>query len=529
MKIEFNPDSECRYAIDYERIFRDIVKAYETFPVDRARAYEISAYRELILNDLFFIVNWIMGIPGSNRPFVVRACQEVEQGPEGWTMDLWARKHWKSSILTKARTLQRVLKYPEKCTMIASHTRPIAKQKFLRPIMCLLETHETLKAAFPEVLYRNPKVETKWSEDDGIIVKRQNKARSEATVEAWGIKEGMPISVHFDWIILDDLETKDDIGNPEVVKKVRDSVDLTPDLLTEGGTISVVGTPYSHEGVYIPYIRDLKKADGSPAYMFRRKPATHDGTRTGNPVLLAREDLADEAARKGEYTFNCQQLINPTPVDSAKLNPDHIHIIEPELIPGSIYNFMLIDPAGDSKDKSSDDAFAALMIGVEPKADEIGASRIFILNGFIEPIPEGVLPDMLARLYCSVGLVQKTGYERNMNTTPGWVLHFKNILKTKGRHLSEEYNLVHLRHGNRNKITRITSALETPLLNGKIHISKSCPVAVRERLRQEMLKFPYWHDDGIDCLAYLYDIISEYKFARSNDFTRKLKYAPCPV
>ncbi len=498
---EFEPIEGIKYAHNYVKVAENIkTKEWD----------EVSAYRALILEDLWFIVYFVMKIPGANRPFVVNACQEVEQGPDGWTMDLWFRKGYKSTILTKARTIQRVLKHPEKSTMIASHTRPIAK-KFLRPIMLEFETNELLKACFPDVLYENPRAESpKWSEDDGIIVRRKSRSRSEATVEAWGIKEGMPISVHFDWIILDDLETKDDVLNPDVVTKVRNAVDLTTDLLTEGGSISVVGTPYSHEGIYIPYIRDIKKADESPAYFCRIKPATDDGTPKGKSVLLEQEELDDIRAKKGEYSYNCQQMCNPTPVGTRKLESSLLLDIDPQFIPKNVFKFMLIDPAGDSK-TGAGDAWAFHVIGIEPKTDDIGASKVFIMDSVISPMRETEAVEDIVRMYLRNGIILQTGIEKvGLSTTE---IHVANALREKGRHISlVNKTLVILRPAGRNKEKRIESALAWPLYNGKIYISKSVPSVYRDRLKNEMDKFPFWHEDGLDALSYLYDLIKDYTF-----------------
>ncbi len=506
----WTPNPDCRYKFDYDRIFKDVA----------ARKYpEGAMVKSLVLEDLFFILQFILEVPAydkwgkpfCNHPFVVDRCREVdEENEDEWHMDLWARWHFKSSILTRAKTIQRICRYPEKCTMIISHTRPAAK-KHMRPIMQTIEKSRPLKNAFPEIFFENPRAESpKWSEDEGCVVKRRSLARPEATLEAWGIKEGMPIGVHFEYIIMDDLETKDDVVNPDVVRKVRDAVDLTDDLRTKDGVIDVVGTPYSHNGVYIPFIRDKVDSVGKPVYAFRKYPATVDGTPKGVPVFMDQKELDDIRTRKGEYSFMCQQLINPTPVGVRKLEGSLIKDIEARLVPRSIQKFMVIDPAGDDRDGTGD-PWAFMVVGVEPKADELGSSRIFITDAIISPMREEEAPEEITRMYLRNGLIMQVGVEKvGISTTE---IHVANALAKKGRYISQENGtLVILRPAGRNNQARIEKALPWPMYNSKIFISNAVPQVYRDRIRDEADQFPYWHDDGLTCLAYIYDMIADYRF-----------------
>jgi hypothetical protein len=513
--IDWVPNPDCKYKNNYQAIFADIANG----TIDEA-----SACHTLILNDLFFILQFVMEIPPTidylefgitnwpfcNSPWVVERCKEVERGQDGWCMDLWARGHFKSTTKTLARTIQRMAKYPNKCTMIASHTRPAAK-KFLRSIMQYVEKSPILKTAFPDVFWSDPRKESpKWSEDDGIVVRRTAVGRVEATVEAWGLKEGMPIGVHFDWILADDLETKDDVKNPEVISQVRDAVDLTEDLLTGGGSVDITGTPYSHQGVYMPFLQDKKRATGSPAFHFRRHPATDDGLATGKSLFLPQVVLDDIKARKGEYSFNTQQLINPTPVGVRKLEGSKLQDIEGRFVPRGIFKFMVVDPAGDDKGKDSD-AWAALVIGVEPHSDNMGMNNIYITDAYISPMREEEAPETIARMYMKAGLVMQLGIEKVGQSTAE--LHVAAALAKQGRFISQENgSLVILRPAGRNKNARIEKAIPYPLYQNKIFISKDVPVAFRDRLRQEMDMYPFWHDDGLDCLSYFYDMVTDYRF-----------------
>jgi len=510
--IEFIPNPEIpKYPNNYVNLFQtaqynDDMEARTD--QGSGNRWQIGTMRELCKKDLWFLLHFVMGYKDAHHPFVVKQCMDIQGSTDDDWLDLWARGHFKSSIITKARTIQMILNDPEQRIAIFSHTRPAAKS-FLREIKTTLQQNEVLIACFPDVLYKNAEGEAlKWSEDDGCIVKRKG-TYAEATLEAWGLLEGMPTGKHFTHRIYDDIETKDLVENPDTIRRLIDAFKVSMNLTSKGGTHRVIGTPYHHEGV-LQYIRMMKTLDGKEMYQTRIVPATDNGLPSGKAVYLSDKEL--DKLKTDEYTFNCQQLLNPTPVGTQKLNSSYLKEMEEQFIPADTFKFMVIDPAGDSKDGKGD-SWAIHVVAIEPKTDEVGASRIFIVDSFIEPMSEAMAVDVLSRMYLGNGMIMRVGYEKYMNTTPAWVTHFINALAQRGRHISEEAGtLVKLNHGSRNKVSRITSAIQWPLDNNKIFISNKVPSAYRQRLRDEMDKFPYWHDDGIDALSYVYDIIKDYRF-----------------
>lgn len=469
---------------------------------------ERSAYRWLIQNDLFFILYFIMGMSNANHPFVVETVKEIMACKERMTLEVYAREHMKSSIFSCAEPVQRLLNNPNERIAIFSHTRAVAKA-FLRQIKALLETSDLLKACFPDILYQKPESEAfKWAEDEGLWLNRTSQAK-EASLEAWGLIEGMPTSKHFTHRVYDDIETLDLSVNPDQMEKMKEAFDMSENLGSDGDTQRVIGTYYDHNGVLM-YIKNKTWPDGRRMYTYRVKPATHDGTPTGNPVFLSQEKL--DKLRSNPRAFYAQQLCDPTPHGTAKLHYSNIKLITEDKLPAKMFKFMAIDPAGVRKsDNKRGDSWAVAIVGVEPIRDEIGASNLFILDLMIDTLDEIDSLNAIVDLYCKHGRIQKIGIEKVAQSTAE--IHVANALRARGRMVSiENGNLAILTPAGRKKEWRIEQALIWPLNNGKIHMLDSIPYKFRDRLHEEMNRFPAWHDDGLDSLAYIYDMIKDYRF-----------------
>jgi hypothetical protein len=155
----------------------------------------LARSRQLARSDLFFLLTHVLGRADLDRDWYFARCREVQRTPNGH-LDLWAREHRKSSLITFGLTIQDILNDPEITVAIFSYSRPIAKA-FLRQIKVEFETNEMLRSLFPDILWANPQRDApKFSEDDGIIVRRKGN-RKESTVEAWGLVDSTPVSKHF--------------------------------------------------------------------------------------------------------------------------------------------------------------------------------------------------------------------------------------------------------------------------------------------------------------------------------------------
>ena len=127
-------------------------------------------------------------------------------------------------------------------------------------------------------------------------------------------------------------------------------------------------------------------------------------------------------------------------------------------------------------------------------------------------------------MYLRNGIIEQMGVEKvGLSTTE---MHISNALKVRGRKLSlDAGNLVLLKPSGRSKVKRVENALQWPLNNGKIYYSTEIPERYIDAIREEMDKFPYFHVDILDMIAYVYDMIKEYRFPYRDDVTLPEKYA----
>lgn len=261
---------------------------------------QIEHLRNLCRTDLFFLVVYGCNRPDADNDWVFRRSREVQADPDG-KLDLWAREHFKSTIITFGLTIQDILNNPELTIGFFSHTRPIAKQ-FLRQIKWEFERNESLKLWFPDILWSSPQKEApKWSEDDGIIVRRSGNPK-EATIEAWGLVDGQPTSKHYKRMIYDDVVTRESVTTPEMIKKVTEAWELSRNLVSEGGASRYIGTRYHYSDTYSEMIKRGIKT--------RIYPATVDGSAEGEPVLMSRERLSQKRLEMQD-TFAAQMLLQP--------------------------------------------------------------------------------------------------------------------------------------------------------------------------------------------------------------------------
>lgn len=467
--------------------------------------------RNLCRTDLYFLARYVLNQHWLEHPWLFERCREVQWEPNG-CLDLWAREHNKSTIITFALTIQDILAShgegavaeEEVAAAIFSHTRPIAKA-FLRKIKFELETNDVLKELFPDVLWANPKRQSpKWSEDEGIQVIRHYN-RNEQTLEAWGLVDGQPTSKHYNLLIYDDVVTKESVYTPDQIARTTEALELSYSLGARGGRRRLIGTRYRANDTYQSLL-DRK------IYAVRIHPATDDGTATGNPVLLTPEEWARKREETSPYILACQQLQNPRSAAVDGFDQDWLRFWKNE--PVGVNKYILVDPA-NSKRKGSDYT-AVFVVG-------LGADRnYYILELYRDRLSLTERTDLVFRLHRKHQPLA-VGYERYGMQAD--LEHIEDVMERENyrfnllalgqpRQMGTKRDGTKVRGGPENKDDRIRKL--TPLFkNGRVWLPQSFHIVDYEGARRDMvevfIKEEYlpWpvgiHPDMLDALARILD------------------------
>lgn len=307
----------------------------------------IAVVRSLCQADLFYLLVRACKRNDMLNDFAYARCREVEAAPDGH-LDLWAREHFKSSVITFGLTIQDILKTPDITFGIFSHTRPIAKA-FLRQIMREFEENETLHQAFPDVLWgRDIRSAPKWSEDEGIVVKRQSNPK-ESTIEAWGLVDGQPTSKHFQVLLYDDVVVQASVTTPEQIEKTMTALEQSYNLgVTPGGIRRMVGTRWHFNDAHRTVV-------DRQTFVPREHPGRKGGTEDGDSVFWPNEVHLQKRRDMGPYTYAAQILLNPKADAMQGFKREwlrHWKKMLPETIK-RMNGYILVD-AASSKKKGSD-------------------------------------------------------------------------------------------------------------------------------------------------------------------------------
>lgn len=330
--------------------YRDYGACLEAYATLEKSGLDENDHALLAANDRFYLLTRVLARKDAQHPWVFDRCREVEFHTDGY-LDLWAREHYKSTVITFAGMIQEIILDPEITIGLFSWSKSIAT-KFVRQVQQECEKNELLRTLFPDVFWWNPKKEAPlWSATEGLIMRRKSNPK-EATLSGWGL-DHQPTSAHFQLRVYDDVVTQKNVTNPEQIRKTNEGMELSDNLAAKEGRFWMIGTRYTFADTWgIQIERRIVKV--------RLYPATHNGRLDGQPVFFTQKKW-DHKKRFQPAHIHAQMLQNPI---AGKLQKFLIHWFQPWYVRPYLMNvYIMGDPSAARSKKSDRTAFAVVGVG----------------------------------------------------------------------------------------------------------------------------------------------------------------------
>jgi predicted phage terminase large subunit-like protein len=458
--------------------------------------------------DLFWLAHEILGfedlIPRVHQPVADHFYQMKPGTPIALVDDVKGmslydpRAHFKTSLAI-ASAIQWLINYPNIRVFIGAGKLDRASDSLVA-IKWHFQHNPKLRRLFPEFC---PPPTKDWGTTTEFTLPNRTKALVDPSCMAFSM-DSIKAGPHCDVMFIDDAVHQDNIGTADQLENTIDRFRFMRSIVEPYGYIHVIGTPYSDSDLYA-WLEEPE--NGSWLRKFRRPVwtiinPTYDPLKrkleaTDVQLLFPERFTFDylnsmRTAAGGGYIFNCQYLLDPTPLDTTTFTEALIdsHTIPHNHIPkyGTVFNSWDL---GFSEKKRAD--YTAGFTGLfDP------SGNLFILDGVMDRFSPYDTVQMIARQALK-WRPNKTGIEDAAGSkliSPA----LDNIQRALNQSFPVEWVPV---SNTKHKEERILS-LQTLLVQNKLYFSNAIPPDVWKLLKYQFLKFPRTaHDDGPDAISQL--------------------------
>lgn len=487
---------------------RDAVTSKKTTPEAETKA----GLRWIAQNDLYALARRILYRDAKtpmSETFHRPVCRFRQTSPFSRNLYLLSRDHLKTSLLTCAGNVQRILRNQQIRILLAGNKADSAETQ-LSEIKGHLQ-NPLLVWLFPEILFEDPNRDAENWSTSKITVKRKFRSK-EATIETIGA-EGAITGRHFEHGQYDDLVDEHNSATRDQIHKIIHWYKTTQSLFEPGATQEIVGTPWEFGDLYDWLIEQKLKREFSlgvyrqPCWKVREPGVLRIGERGGiaeddyvldasgqkisaYPEKHSRASL-EERERVDPRIFAAQWLLRPVDDASALFPRSKAIVRSRDYIPKpeSLWSVMCVDPA--SSTKAWADSTAIATVGWD------ATGLAYLLDIRQGQWPEDEVIDQMYAAFEKTPGIRTIGFE-----AVGFQKLYMNLLASAGE--TRGYlPLVKLeRDTTVGKTTRIR-ILQPPWTNGGLVIAADCPAL--EDFLDQAERFRPWKkdqpDDMLDAVA----------------------------
>jgi len=466
-----------------------------------------EALRVKAESDLYFFIKNVLEFGNNPDPAGPRVTEDQHEMCD-WLQALYESKTekeknaWLNMILCPRDTLKSTVlqgfalwvavKNPDIRILFYGEVHEQA-QKRLAVLKRVITSCETFKMCYGDL--DGSKLGLPWNENMAVLPSRKNMSIREGTFETAGL-DVVVNSRHFDWILPDDLHSERNTKTKDQIEGVREKVQLLMPLLTKGGKMVFAGVFWNDSDFHTRLIEE-----SHPNLFLRDVYTDETETISRYPYALPIEELKKKKKFMSGDQFSCHYRMNPVSKESQKFKKDYFNLLADKDF-NSIRTFLIIDPAGDptaeQSEKKDSDYFGMVVVGVNALFD------VCIRDMFMERVnPTEAIEVALSFMFRFNPYI--IGIER---AGMGNMKHYlQEELRKKGRFAVIE----DLRPAGRSKYSRVVE-LEPLARRRKIYM------AVESRYKDEFFDqitkvtngIKSKHDDLIDPLAYILDILKMY-------------------
>ena len=476
--------------------FNDIEReVYETADSNRVK---LEAFRSLFRRDFYSFVS-LLGYRDIGRFHIdeierIGQVRFIELQPirRLW---LWSRGFFKTSLITEAHTVWLIINNHDISILIVSYTLDIAK-KPLAAIRNHFTSSELFRGLFPEFCPKpNEEGKIEFGTTEALTVPNRVRPSKEPTIMCAGVGTNIT-GLHFDYMKIDDLVTRDSVTNDTQIQASKDYYSLlrpifdNPTLPRE----DVIGTIYHFNDLHSQL---LKNNEFSQSFI----PVATDGVFTF-PERIPKEEFENicNDPSINPYDVQSQYFLNPIDPAQRKFNDEWVRYYDE--LPSGLSEYVVCDPASSVKKKT--DFTVIERWGIDNN------DNWYLLDG----IRDRLLANERVKSYVGVCLQAKRLKGAKYEVIGGRHGDLENICDSfihHKLHLTPQET----KSTNASKVDRIEQRLTGQFHAGKVFLPRQLkrtyahdgkPYDFVQEYLLEYRQFPFSeHDDILDCHSQIFD------------------------